>query len=175
MTCPITDSKVHAMDRLNEEFEDVVFLLLYTREAHPGEHDTAHETIEGKLDRARAFATEYDVERTVLVDDLELTAHRRYGGMPNSVHVLTPDGVVAMRGDWNDVHTVREVLETRGAGRVYERGVYRGRPLLFTPKKGTTRVLLDAGPRAVRDFLVHAPALAAMHLRKGFGGKSIEE
>jgi hypothetical protein len=80
-----------------------------------------------------------------------------------------------MRGDWNDVHTVREVLETRDEGRIYERDVYRGRPLFFTPKKGITRVLLDAGPRAVRDFLVHAPTLAAMHLRKEFRGKSIEE
>ncbi|WP_267643680.1 peroxiredoxin family protein [Haloarchaeobius amylolyticus] len=171
LTCPITDSKVHAMDRLQRRFDDVVFVLLYTREAHPGEHYDAHGSFQEKLDRAREFAAEYDVERTVLVDDVEGTAHRTYGGMPNSVHVVNPDGVVVMRGDWNDVATVEEVLEHRERDRVYERDIYRGRPLFFTEKKGVVRVLVDAGPRAVWDFVKHAPSLALMHLRKEFRSK----
>jgi hypothetical protein len=171
ITCPITDSKVHVMDELQQRFEDVVFLLLYTREAHPGEHYEAHDSFEAKLERARTFAAEYDVERTVLVDDLKGTAHRRYGGMPNSVHVLNPDGVVVMRGDWNDIRTVETVLENRDEHRIYERDIYRGRPVFFTEKKGILNVLLDAGPRAVRDFVRHAPALGLMHLKKEFRSK----
>jgi len=175
ITCPITDSKVHVMDELQKQFEDVVFTLLYTREAHPGEHYDAHDSFEDKLQRARTFAAEYDVERTVLVDDVDGTAHRQYGGMPNSVHVVNPDGVVVMRGDWNDVRTVKEVLETRDENRIYERDVYRGRPVFFTPKKGVRRVLADAGPRAVWDFVKHAPTLALMHLKKEFRRKQSGE
>lgn len=171
ITCPITDSKVYAMDELYKRFDDVVFVLLYTREAHPGENYEAHTSFQEKLERAREFADEYHIERTVLVDDLEGTAHRRYGGMPNSVHVLDPDGTVVLRGDWNDVKGVEEVLENRERGRIYERDIYRGRPLLFTQKKGMVRVLTDAGPRAVRDFIKHAPTLALMHLKKEFRGK----
>jgi hypothetical protein len=171
ITCPITDSKVHVMDELQKEFEDVVFVLLYTREAHPGERFEAHDSFEAKLERARTFAAEYDVERTVLVDDVEGTAHGKYGGMPNSVHVVNPDGVVVMRGDWNDVRTVKRVLESGDESRVYERDIYRGSPVFFTPKKGAVRVLFNAGPRAVRDFLTHLPTLALMHLRKEFRGK----
>ena len=166
LTCPITDSKVHVMDELQKEFEDVVFILLYTREAHPGEHYDAHDSFEEKLERARTFAAEYDVERTVLVDDVGGTAHRKYGGMPNSVHVVNPEGVVVMRGDWNDVPTVRAVLENRDENRVYERDIYRGNPVFFTQKKGVVSVLTDAGPRAVWDFIKHAPTLALMHLKK---------
>jgi len=171
ITCPITDSKVHVMDELQKQFEDVEFMLLYTREAHPGEHYDAHDSFEDKLERARTFAAEYDVERTVLVDDVEGTAHRKYGGMPNSVHVVNPDGVVVMRGDWNDVQTVKRVLENRDENRIYERDIYRGRPVFSTQKKGIVRVLLDAGPRAVWDFIKNAPTLALMHLKKEFRSK----
>lgn len=171
VTCPITDSKVHAMDVLQEQFDDVVFILLYTREAHPGENHEAHVSSQDKLERAREFAGEYDIERTVLVDDVEGTAHRKYGGMPNSVHVLNPNGVVVLRGDWNDVKRVKQVLENRDQNRIYERDIYRGRPLFFTQKKGARRVLTDAGPRAVWDFIKHAPTLGLMHLKKEFRGK----
>ena len=174
LTCPITDSKVHAMDRLAGRFDDVEFVLLYTREAHPGERREAHRSFEEKLERARTFVAEYDVERTVLVDDLEGTAHRQYGGMPNSVHVINPDGVVVMRGDWNDVRAVESILEERDPDRRHEREIYRGRPLFFTPKKGFVRVLLEAGPRAVKDFVRRAPSLAWMHLRKEFRRKRFE-
>lgn len=174
ITCPITDSKVHVMDELQKQFEDVVFVLLYTREAHPGERYDAHDSLADKLERARTFATEYDVERTVLVDDEEGTVHRKYGGMPNSVHVVNPDGVVVMRGDWNDVRTVKQVLENREENRIYGRDIYRGRPVFLTEKKGVVRVLTDAGPRAVWDFVKNAPALGLMHLKKEFRGKQSE-
>lgn len=171
ITCPITDSKVHVMDELQKRFEDVEFILLYTREAHPGEHHEAHDSFEGKLERARTFAAEYDIERTVLVDDVDGFAHRKYGGMPKSVHIVNPDGVVVMRGDWNDIRTVKEVLEHRDETRIYERDIYRGHPALFTQKRGAIRVMADAGPRAVWDFLKHAPAFALMHLKKEFRSK----
>lgn len=172
LTCPITDSKVQAMDKLSQKFEDVVFILLYTREAHPGENCEAHHSFQDKLERARKFEADYDVERTVLVDDIEGTGHRKYGGMPNSVHVINPDGVVVMRGDWNHVSKVREVLERREDDRIYKRDIYRGRPLFFTRKKGAIRVLVEAGPRAVWDFLKNMPVLGWMHLKKEFRSKS---
>ena len=175
LTCPITDSKVRAMDRLARRFADVEFVLLYTREAHPGEHVDAHESFEGKLERARQFAEDYDVERTVLVDDVEGTAHRQFGGMPNSVHVVNTDGVVVMRGDWNHVQTVEDVLERRDPNRLYRREIYRGRPLFRTRKKGIVRVLLESGPRAVWDFIKHMPTLGYMHLKKEFRSKTMDE
>ncbi len=91
--------------------------------------------------------------------------------MPNSVHIVNPDGVVVMRGDWNNVRTVTEVLKSRDENRIYERDIYRGSPVFFTQKKGATRVLANAGPRAVWDFIRNAPALALMHLKKEFRSK----
>ena len=168
ITCPITDSKVHVMDELQKQFDDVVFILLYTREAHPGEHYEVHDSMEDKLERARTFAAEYDIERTVLVDDVDGTAHRKYGGMPNSVHIVNPDGEVVMRGDWNDVPTVKTVLKNRDETKIYTRDIYRGTPVWFTQKKGSMRVLINSGPRAVWDFTKNLPKLLLMHLKKEF-------
>jgi peroxiredoxin len=166
ITCPVTDSKVHPMDDLQRQFDDVAFLLLYTREAHPGENYEVHGSLEDKLQRARTFADEYGIERTVLVDDVDGTAHRSYGGMPNSVHVISPDGVVVMRGDWNKLGRVEEVLENRDPTEVYEQDLYRGTPHFTTHRKGAIRVMKNAGPRAVWDFLRNLPRLGLMHLKK---------
>ncbi len=166
ITCPITDSKVQAMDKLQEKFEDVEFILLYTREAHPGENYDAHESFQDKLDRAREFAEDYDIERNVLVDDIEGTAHRKYGGMPNSIHIINPEGTVVMRGDWNNTKKVKEIVEKRDEDQYYQRDHYAGRPVFFTKKKGFIKVLRDSGFRAVWDFIKNAPALVLMHLKK---------
>ena len=87
------------------------------------------------------------------------------------MHVVNPDGVVVVRGDWNDVQTVKEVLGNRDENRIYERDIYRGSPVFFTQKKGIIRVLTDAGPRAVWDVVRNAPTLAVMHLKKEFRSK----
>ena len=90
------------------------------------------------------------------------------------MHIVNPDGVVVMRGDWNDIRTVKEGLENRDKNRIYERDIYRGRPVFFTQKKGVVRVLIDAGPRAVWDFIKNAPALTLMHLKKEFRSNQSE-
>ena len=51
------------------------FIFVYTREAHPGENYPAQSTLEQKLDHARALRQVLDVQRTILVDDLEGTGH----------------------------------------------------------------------------------------------------
>ena len=46
------------------------FLLVYTREAHRGEHYGPHWSMEQKLANAQAFQERGQVERAILVDDL---------------------------------------------------------------------------------------------------------
>ena len=166
LTCPITDSKVHVMDKLANQFDDVVFILLYTREAHPGETYHAHKSFGDKLECARKFASDYDVQRTVLVDDISGTVHQQFGSMPNSVHIINPEGLVVMRGDWANVQKVEKVLSDRDPDKTYEQEVYAGKPLFLTRKKGVVKVLKDAGSKAVWDFIKYAPILGLMHLRK---------
>lgn len=172
ITCPITDSKVSVMDELQDKFKDVVFILLYTREAHPGEQYGIQKTFQEKCDRARKFAEIYDLKRLMLVDDLKGTAHQLYGSMPNSIHIINPEGVVVMRGDWNDVKTVQKVLKKQDPQFIYEQEVYAGKPVFFSKNtRGILKTLKDGGPTALSDFMKTAPLLAWMHFKKFIRGK----
>ena len=56
MTCPMTASAAPSVQELYEEFGDRVnFIMMYVREAHPGEQFGQSETIEEKLEYARAL------------------------------------------------------------------------------------------------------------------------
>ena len=50
MTCPMTASAAPSVQDLYDEFGDrIEFIMLYVREAHPGENFTQSDTIESKL------------------------------------------------------------------------------------------------------------------------------
>ena len=60
MTCPMTASAAPSVQELYEEFGDRVnFIMMYVREAHPGEQFGQSETIEEKLEYARALKEFY--------------------------------------------------------------------------------------------------------------------
>lgn len=48
-TCPATVGIIDTMQKLTRKYPQVIFLLLYVREAHPGERTPAHRTFEEKL------------------------------------------------------------------------------------------------------------------------------
>jgi hypothetical protein len=68
--------------------QDIVFLLVYVREAHPGEYYPAHTTLEQKKRDATDLATQEDIHYSVLIDDLEGIIH---------LYVIDKDGRVAFR------------------------------------------------------------------------------
>jgi len=86
------------------------FVFLYTREAHPGENYPAHRSFEQKLEHARAFKAEFNVERPILVDDLTGTAHKLYGSLPNMTYLIGRGGRVLFRADWTDPRTIEYAI-----------------------------------------------------------------
>lgn len=72
MTCPMTASSAPSIQELHNEFGDQVeFVLLYVREAHPGENFSQAETIDDKLTAARALQEFYGIDWTVAADTLD--------------------------------------------------------------------------------------------------------
>ena len=110
----------------------LVFLFLYTREAHPGENFPAHRSIEQKLVHARAFKERFRIERPILVDDLLGTGHKLYGMLPNMTYLVGRGGKVLFRADWTDPPTVEwavqyiQRLSCASAGGVSSRTVLYG-------------------------------------------------
>lgn len=164
-TCPMYIKDIEAMNALPARFPRAVFLLLYVREAHPGEHLGPHRSLADKIAHAHIVRDEDRERRTILVDDLSGTAHRAYGAMPNTVHVIDPAGTVVYRGMWADPQTLAEVLERLRDGRplndLPEQQVLGApsRPAHERVQQVRDRVLRRAGPQAARDMAAALPHL----------------
>jgi hypothetical protein len=80
-TCPFTAASIAGMNRLSEDYggQEVEFLFVYVREAHPGERLPAHNSLEDKLYAAEVLRREEALVMPILVDGLRGGIHRKYG------------------------------------------------------------------------------------------------
>jgi len=85
-------------------------VFLYTREAHPGENYRHHSSMEDKRHHARAFQAEFNVQRHILLDDLEGTVHRAYGTLPNMTWIIGPGGLIHYKAAWTDPDDIEDAL-----------------------------------------------------------------
>lgn len=112
-TCSMYTKNIDPMQEVAKEFPDVEFLMVYVREAHPGERLGPHKSMDDKLRAARMVAPRYGEFRRTLVDNIDGDFHRAYGAMPNVVYVIRPDGTVHYRCNWAAPHLIAEALRDR--------------------------------------------------------------
>ncbi|MFQ5660061.1 MAG: deiodinase-like protein [Gammaproteobacteria bacterium] len=162
VTCSMYAKNIPGMKVLRKEFPDVEFLLIYVREAHPGERTGQHKSFEEKLAASKRLPGRYHEDRKILIDTLNGDMHRAYGVMPNVVYVIRPDGIVHYRCNWATVDGVREALSDREHLHTYENAdmnklkASRG---FFTILK----TMWAGGFLAFWDFLIATPALIRRH------------
>ena len=162
VTCPMYAKGVQAMNQLADQHPDVIFITLYVREAHPGERIGPHSTEAVKRQQAGTVADRLGDGRLVLVDDLNGTAHRALGLLPNMVYVIDPEQRVRFRGDWTEPGAVEAVLSGTATTNDLNREHFP--PAKPSPRTAIT-TLLNGGWAAVYDFVVGFPALMAQHRR----------
>jgi hypothetical protein len=92
-------------------------VFVYTREAHPGEAVGYHDSFETKLAHARLLRDEVGIRRPILVDDLDGTAHRAYGLLPNMTWVIGRGGRIVYRADWTSAANAEAFLDRYEQGR----------------------------------------------------------
>ena len=162
-TCPIFCGRIAAMEQLAQDFPEVQFLVVYIREAHPGEVIGPHRSPADKRRTVRLLLREETIRRRVLIDSVDGGVHRLYGGAWNPVYVLNAAGVIVLRRAWNEPDQVRSTLQDLRSGRnpaameTTDMGspVYR-RPLGFALLRGGRQALLDfylSAPPPVREML----------------------
>ncbi|GAB2508691.1 TlpA family protein disulfide reductase [Nocardiopsis aegyptia] len=164
-TCPVTESAGPVLRRLHEEFGAAVrFVLVNTREAHPGQLVPQPRTFERKWEHALDLRRHHALRFEVAVDGIDGEAHRAFGPKPNSAYLVDPDGTIRYRAHWaNDEGGLREALSAAVLGRAPARGHSRGmagsllRAVGHLP--GTVRA---AGSRVERDVWLAAPPLALL-------------
>lgn len=162
-TCPIYASAIEEMTNLTEEFPEVAFLVIYTREAHPGARFGAHTSMDGKKAAAQLVRNDYHEKRTIVVDDLEGSIHQALGGLPNQFYVLSPSGRVMMRGDWSKPQVIADLLRMGDPDLIIEHQFYAPKSPPFWKFFGVIR---KGGIGAIWDFVRSYGAFRRQQKRK---------
>jgi len=161
-TCPFTAASIGGMNDLFAKYadrDDVAFLFVYVREAHPGEKLREHHSMKQKIRAAKLLRDEEEVEIPILVDDLDGKIHKKYGKLPNPTYLIDKSGRVAFRSLWTRAKTVEEALDE--LLRV-EREQNTDRAVVLDGEDTSTamtyamlhshRALERGGKKAIRDF-----------------------
>ncbi len=83
------------------------FFIIYSREAHPGEHSPHHQSFEQKIAHAKKLREIDKVDDIpILLDDIRGSTHSAYGLLPNMVYLIARDGIVVYKSDWTNAHEI---------------------------------------------------------------------
>jgi hypothetical protein len=165
VTCPMTVDADTILKRLYGRFADqVAFVTLYVREAHPGDRYPQPDTIEQKTRFAQDLQQRDGLPWPVAVDDVEGTLHQELDPKPNAVYLMDSGGRVAFRALWSNdrerILTAALEAVARGQSPV---GQHQGRVIpMMRGVAEMDRMLEMSGPTARRDVLRAAPPIYAM-------------
>lgn len=102
-TCPMYVGVLGGMNSLADNMRDKVeFLVLYVREAHPGDNFPPHKLFSQKVEQAKITTREENENRLVVVDGLDGEIHQSYGSWPNMAYLVDQNGVIRLRQKWTD-------------------------------------------------------------------------
>ena len=112
-TCPMTAGCIAGINELYDRFrgDEIEFLFIYVREAHPGEVIPAHRSMREKIEAARLLRDEEDMHMPILVDDLRGAIHRRYSKLPNPSFLIDKSGRVAFLSLWSKPEAIGAAIE----------------------------------------------------------------
>ncbi len=160
-TCPMTAFSISRINALYDRFrgDEIEFLFIYVREAHPGEQIRAHRSNAAKREAARLLRDEEEIRMPVLVDDLRGSIHRKYSRLPSPAFLIDRSGRVAFRSMWARPEAIESAIEEL-LERQHERGVdhvvVNGGQDLSEPfsyvKLSAYRALERGGERSLNDF-----------------------
>lgn len=165
MTCPVTESSGPVLNDLHRRYGDRVrFVLVNTREAHPGEHLSQPRNMDAKRRRAGQLRSHHGFRFEVAVDGIEGDFHRAMSPKPNSAYLVRPDGIIAYRAHWaNDgagleraITAILDGRRTAGSSRTMLRPLLRAiGHLPSIGRRGGAKVMRDVW-RAAAPFAIMA-------------------
>jgi peroxiredoxin len=160
-TCPMTAGSIRGINDLYEQFrgDEIEFLFIYVREAHPGERLPAHSSLNHKVRAARLLRDEEDIKMPVVVDDLRGSIHHKYSTLPNPAFLIDKLGRVVFRCMWATPEklgqAIVELLQLRQEPGIGSTVVAGGQDLSMPLSYGVLfsyRALERGGNEALRDF-----------------------
>ncbi|MEE9383336.1 MAG: hypothetical protein V3V08_07975 [Nannocystaceae bacterium] len=151
------------MESLAERYADkrVDSVMIYTREAHPGELHPHHASFADKLANAREMTRRMGFKRTMLVDNYEGASHRAYGQLPNMTYIVGRRGRIVYRASWTDARSIEWMLEQLSFNELNSRAGRRILPYFMEAELGKVadrKPFLEglrtyAGMRAIDEYI----------------------
>ncbi len=117
MTCAPAVTQVasypNSLSKLAQKYRSkgVEFLMIYTRETHPGEVVCRHTSFSEKMTHAKSFKKDENVRIRVIVDSLDGKIHHKYGLLPNMVYIVNKEGNIVYKASWTDSDDVADTLD----------------------------------------------------------------
>lgn len=157
----MTAGSVEPLRKLHALWGDqVAFIDVIVRQAHPGPAVPAYRDFEQKMNEAERFQREESIPYTVLADDLPGTTHQIYGGLADPTYVIDADGFVSYYNMWTHAPTLDAALQQLfaqgGRGVVFGAGVDRGAHILPAMTDGW-KGLRKGLPQSLTDMELAAP------------------
>ncbi len=160
-TCPMTAASIGGINELYDRFrgDDIEFLFIYVREAHPGEIIPAHRTGREKTEAARLLRDEEDLHMPIVVDDLRGSIHRKYAQLPNPAFLIDRAGRIAFLSLWSKPESLGRAiqeLQNLQADRGVDHVIVNGGQDLTMPVPYSAlsayRALERGGKQSLNDF-----------------------
>lgn len=165
ISCGMFDGQLNNMELLARENTDFIFLVLYVREAHPGSKISPHATIDSKCHLAGRLKTVEQVNRTILIDDVDGALHNVLGGLPNMIFIIDTHGKIVFKSNWNKTNAVRNAISEYRVKRtvINQKWTFLPMPSL----KSEWKVFNRSGWDAARDLILALPQLIYLHIVEG--------
>jgi hypothetical protein len=152
---------MHGINELYNQFrgDEIEFVFVYVREAHPGERIPPHRSLNQKVRAARLLRDEEDIKMPIVVDDLRGSIHRKYSRLPNPAFLIDKSGQIAFRCMWarpdklgGAIEELLRIQQERGIAHAVVAG---GQDLSMPLSYGglfSYRALERGGEKALKDF-----------------------
>jgi len=148
------------MKQLHSDWGDEVqFIDIIVRQAHPGPGVEPYRTFEQKARDAAAYQQIEQITWPVLVDDLAGSVHQAYGGLSDPSYIIDIDGRVAFYNHWNNapsLHLALEALRAQGWHGIVRGGVERT-PHIGAAMTDGWRGLRRGSPQSLIDMELATP------------------
>lgn len=160
VTCPMFIKNIKKMNTLAKNHPEAAFIVIYVREAHPGERLLGHKTLEEKLKCAKKLLKHEPEHRKIFVDTLEGDTHAQLGLLPNLLYLVNETGRVVLRSSWNHPELVSKFLAgTLSPEECARESIKPAKPNPYT----MMRVTLRGGFLGLWDLIRSIPKLLFMH------------
>jgi hypothetical protein len=106
------------MEKLADQYKDkgVEFLLVYIIEPHAQEkgyeHVTQPQNYAERVTLAQATLAECGIRRKTVIDTMNNDFYMTYGGCPNMVYIVDPQGIIVYHDRWTSHTHVGDFLKT---------------------------------------------------------------